>query len=334
MRRRNGYAVIVFLAVALATTVFAQGMSAAADYPQKPINTLMGFAPGGGSDVMLSMVRPHLEKVLKTTFVPIYKPGSGSDIALTELAMSKPDGYTVVISCTPQVPINAYVRETAYKISDLAFVANVVTDPGVLVVRAESPYKTIADVIKAAKEKPGTFSVGVSSAPGDDWFAMHLFEGAAQIKLNIVPFSGDGPSWQAALAGHIDATSNNLGIVYPQIRAGKLRALAIMTDKRSPIIPDVPTFKELGSNFTSGSSRGFSMPKNTPKAIIDTFAGTVKQVMSTEEFKANAIKTAFPTDFQGPEQYTAYIKSLDATYRPLWDKYGKSPDAAAPKAKK
>lgn len=75
------------------------------------------------------------------------------------------------------------------------------------------------------------------------------------------------------------------------------------------------------------------MPKNTPKAIIDAFAGSVKAVMSTEEFKANAIKTAFPSDFQGPAEYTAYIKSLDTTYRPLWDKYGKSPDAAAPKAK-
>jgi putative tricarboxylic transport membrane protein len=333
MLRRTGYAVVAFLAVALATNVFAQGTSAKIDYPKKPINTLIGFAPGGGSDVMLSMVRPHLEKALKTTFVPIYKPGSGSDIALMELATSKADGYTVVVVCTPQVPINAYVREAGYKISDFAFVANVVTDPGILLVRAESPYKTIADVIKASKEKPGTFSVGVSSAPGDDWFAMRMFEGVAQIKLNIVPFSGDGPSWQAALAGHIDATSNNLGTVYPQIRAGQLRPLAIMTDQRSPIVPDVPTFKELGYNFTSGSSRGFAMPKNTPKAIIDIFAGTVKQVMSTEEFKANALKTAYPSDYQGPEEYTAYLKKLDTIFRPLWDKYGKLPDAAAPKAK-
>ena len=333
MLRRTGYAVVVFLAVALATNVFAQGTSAKVDYPKKPINTLIGFSPGGGSDVMISMVRPHLEKALKTTFVPIYKPGSGSDIALMELATSKPDGYTVVISCTPQVPINAYVRETSYKISDFAFVANVVTDPGIFLVRAESPYKTMADVIKAAKEKPGTISVGVSSAPGDDWFAMRMFEEAAQIKLNIVPFSGDGPSWQAALAGHVDATSNNLGTVYPQMRAGQLRALAIMTDKRSPIVPDVRTFKELGYNFTSGSSRGFTMPKNTPKAIIDIFAGAVKQVMSTEEFKANAIKTAYPSDYQGPEEYTAYMKTLDTIFRPLWDKYGKLPDAAAPKAK-
>lgn len=331
MLRKTGCAIVAFLTVALATNVLAQGKSATADYPRKPVTTLMGFSPGGGSDVMLSMVRPQVEKLLKTTLVPVYKPGSGSDIAATELAMSKPDGYTVFVSCTPMIPINTYVRETAYKTSDLAFVANVVTDPGVLVVRAESPYKSIADVIKAAKEKPGALSVGVASAPGDDWFAMHMFEEAAQIKLNIVPFSGDGPSWQAALAGHVDATSNNLGIVYPQVRAGKLRILAIMTDKRSPILSDIPTFKELGYNFTSGSARGFSMPKNTPKAVIDTFANAVKQVMSTEEFKANALATAFPSDYQGPEEYAAYIKKLDAAYRPLWDKYGKSPDSVAPK---
>lgn len=312
------------VALALVTTMLCAGVSSAVDYPRKPINVLIGFAPGGGSDVMLSMVRPLLEKTLKTTLVPVYKPGAGSDIALTELATSKPDGYTVVISCTPQVPINAVVRETQYKLSDMVFVANVVTDPGILVVRTESPYKTLADILKAMKEQPGKITVGVSSAPGDDWFAVHMLQAAAKVEANIVPFSGDGPSWQAALAGHVDASANNLGIVYPQVKGGKLRALAIMTEKRTPYLPDVPTFKELGYNFTSGSSRGFSMPRETPRAIIEAFAGAVKQVMEAEEFKANADKTAFPSDYQGPEEYTAYIKKLDGVYRPLWDKYGKT----------
>jgi putative tricarboxylic transport membrane protein len=333
MLGQRGRVVVAILALAFGSSALAQGKSPAVDYPRKPITALMGFAPGGGSDVMLSMVRPQLEKVLKATLVPVYKPGSGSDIAATELASSKPDGYTVFVSCTPMIPINAYVRETAYKNSDLIFVANVVTDPGIFVVRAESPYKTMADVIKAAKEKPGTLSVGVASAPGDDWFAMHLFEKAAGVKLNIVPFAGDGPSWQAALAGHVDATSNNLSIVYAQLRAGRLRALAIMSDKRSPITPEIPTFKELGYDFTSGSSRGFSMPKNTPRPIVEKFAAAVKQVMETEEFKANALKTAFPYDYQGPDEYAAYMTKLDAAYRPLWDRYGKTDEASGAKPK-
>ena len=321
MNKRISILGILFIFITTATA-FAQ-QAGRVDYPKRPINVLIGFAPGGGSDVMLSMVRPLLEKNLKTTLIPVYKPGSGSDIALTEVAHAKPDGYTTVISCTPQVPINPVVRETQYKISDLIFVANVVTDPGILVVRTASPYKTLVEFIKGAQGKPGKISVGVSSAPGDDWFAMHMFEGIAQVKLNIVPFPGDGPSWQAALAGHVEASSNNLGIVYPQVKGGKLRALAIMTEKRSPYLPDVPTFKELGFNFTSGSSRGFSMPKDTPKGIVEIFSNAVKQVMDSEEFKANAMKTAFPSDFQGPEEYTAFIKKLDGVYRPLWEKYGK-----------
>jgi tripartite-type tricarboxylate transporter receptor subunit TctC len=222
------------------------------------------------------------------------------------------------------VPINPVVRETQYKMSDLVLVANVVTDPGILVVRSEGPYKTLADFVKGMKEQPGKLSVGVSSAPGDDWFAIHMLQAAAKVEANIVPFPGDGPSWQAALAGHVEASANNLGIVYPQIKGGKLRALAIMTEKRSPFVPDVPTFKELGYDFTSGSSRGFSMPKDTPKAIVTTFANAVKQVMDAAEFKANAEKTAFPSDYMGPEAYTSYIKKLDVIYRPLWDTYGKS----------
>jgi tripartite-type tricarboxylate transporter receptor subunit TctC len=317
--------IVAFSALVLASAGFA----ADTDYPKKPINVLIGYAPGGGSDVMLSMIRPQLERVLKTTLVPVYKPGSGSDIALTELAMSKPDGYTVVVTTTPMIPINAYVRETSYKIADLGFVANVVTDPGILVVRAESPYKTLTDFIQAAKEKPATISVGVASAPGDDWFAMHMFQEASGSKYNIVPFSGDGPSWQAALAGHVDASSNNLGIVYGQVKAGALRALAVMTDKRSPFLPDVPTFKELGYNVTSGSARGFGMPVKTPTAIVDKFAAAVKEVMDSQEFKENAAKTAFPSDYMGPTEFAAYMTKLGEIYRPLWDKYGK--EAAAPK---
>jgi len=313
--------------IALITVValaVMSGIAQAAEYPRKPINVLIGFAPGGGSDVMLSMVRPLLERNLKTTLVPVYKPGAGSDIALTELAASKPDGYTAVISCTPQVPINAVVRDTQYKISDLLMAANVITDPGLLVVRAESPFKSMADFAKAAKEQPGKLSVGVSSAPGDDWFAAHMFQEAAKVQLNIVAFSGDGPSWQAALAGHTEGSFNNLSIVYGQVKAGKLRPLALMADKRTPFLPDVPTFKELGYDFTSGSSRGFSFPKDTPKAIVATFANAVKQVMDSAEFKSNAEKTAFPSDYQNPEQYAAYIKKLDGVYRPLWEKYGKA----------
>ena len=318
--RKTLVAALSVVATFSLTTPAAWGQ--AGNYPNKSINVLIGFAPGGGSDVMLTMVRPYLEKLLKTTLVPVYKPGAGSDIALTELATAKPDGYTIGITITPAIPINAVVRKTQYSLSDFILAANVVTDPGILVVNAQGPIKTMADFTKAARDKPGTVSVGVSSAPGDDWFAVHMYQEEAKVKLNIVTFAGDGPSWQAALAGHTDGSFNNLGIVYPQVKGGRLRALAIMTDTRSVHLPDVPTFKELGYNVTSGSARGFAFPKGTPKEIVATFSNAVKQVMDSAEFKANAEKTAFPSDYQGPDAYAASIKKMEGVYRPLWDKFG------------
>lgn len=297
------------------------------DWPKQNITVVIGYAPGGGSDVMLSAVRPGLEKVLKTTLVPVYKPGSGSDLALTEVAKAKPDGYTMVVTTTPQVFINPVVRQTQYKFSDFVFVANVITDPGILVVRAEHPFKTLDDLIKAAKEQPGKVTVGVSSAPSDDWFAGIMLEQAAGIDLNLVVFSGDGPSWQAALGGQIDVSANNLGIVYPQIKAGKLRALAIMSEQRSPYLPDVPTMRELGYDIVSGSSRGFAMPKDTPKEIVETFANAVKQVMESEEFKTMAQETAFPANYLGQEEFTAFLQKQEAIYRDLWEKFGKEATA-------
>ena len=159
---------------------------------------------------------------------------------------------------------------------------------------------------------------------------MHMFQEASGSKYNIVPFSGDGPSWQAALAGHVDASSNNLGIVYGQVKAGALRALAVMTDKRSPFLPDVPTFKELGYDVHERQCpRVRDACEDPRRQIVDKFAAAVKEVMDSPEFKENAAKTAFPSDYMGRRSYAAYMTKLGEIYRPLWDKYGK--EAAAPK---
>lgn len=294
------------------------------DWPKDNITVMIGYAPGGGSDTLLSAVRPGLEKELGVTMVPVYKPGSGSDIALTEAARAKKDGYTIVISTTPQIYINPVVRQTQYKTADFQPVANVVTDPGVLVVRADSPIKDFKDLVEKAKAAPGTMTVGVSSAPSDDWFTTLMVEEAASIDVSPVIFTGgDGPSWQAALGGQIDVSANNLGITYPQIKAGKLRVLAIASAERSPFIPDVPTFKELGFEIQNGCSRGFVMPAGTPREVVDAFANALKKVMDTEEFKAHAKEIAFPSDFKGPDEYAALIKQQSVRGTELWNKYSK-----------
>ncbi|MCL5045603.1 MAG: tripartite tricarboxylate transporter substrate binding protein [Actinobacteria bacterium] len=280
-------------------------------FPTKPITVIQGFKPGGGSDQLAQMIQPRLEKILGQSFVNVYKPGATGAIAWNELATStKNDGYTISITNTPMLQANYLLNpEHKYTVDMLEPIANIVTDPGVLVVKADGPLKTWKDFVDKAKENSGKVSVGNSGVGGDDYFNVILIEKLAGIKLNSVPFEGDGPSWQAALGGQIDASSNNLAITYPMLKAGKLRALAVYSDKRVPMLPDVPTLKELGINVVGGSSRGYSAPKGTPKEIIDILANAMEKVVNDPEFKKSAQELSVVIDFKKTDGYKSYLKT-------------------------
>lgn len=293
------------------------------DYPTKPITVLQGFKPGGGSDQLAQLIQPRLEKILKQSFVNVYKPGATGAIAWTELANSKPDGYTISITNTPMLQANYLMnKDIKYTLADLAPIANIVTDPGILVVRADGPFKSIQDFIDYAKKNPGKASVGNSGVGGDDYFSIIMIEKAAGIKLNSVPFEGDGPSWQAALGGHIDASSNNLGITYPLIKAGKLRALAIYAEKRVPMLPDVPTLKEIGINVVAGSSRGYSAPKGTPREILEISANAMEQAVKDPEVIKAAESMSLVLDFKKLDDYKRYLENDEQKFKKIIEEQG------------
>lgn len=293
------------------------------DWPTKPVNILIGFAAGGPTDVMLQTVRPGVEKKLGQALVPVNKPGSGGDIAWTELKGARPDGYTLGAINSPNILTNPKARQTAYTINDLRPIANVMTDPGVILVSAQSPIKSLEDLIKAAKTKPGALTVGVAGVPGDDWLGVQMLQQLAGIELKIVPFEGDGPSMQAVMGGHTDLNFNNMNLVLPQIKAGKVRALAVLAEKRFPLLPDVPTASELGYKVVMGSSRGFAGPKGLPQEIVDALAAAIKEAMETEEFKQMIRETGFPADYKGPAEYEKYLNDSSAAVSQLMDKYYK-----------
>lgn len=311
----------------LLSVLSAFSLSVAAAYPDKEIQVLIGFKPGGGSDVLAMSVQPFLEKVLRATFTNVYKPGATGAIAWSLLAHTKPDGYTISITNTPMLLTNyRLLSGVSYNVKDLAPIANIVTDPGILVVAGNSPFKTFQDFIKAAKEKPGTLTIGNSGIGGDDYFNVILLQKATGIKVINVPFEGDGPSWQAAMGGHISATSNNLGIVYPQIKAGKLRALAIYAEKRYAGLPDVPTLKELGINLVSGSSRGYSAPKGTSPEILKILADGMEKVVNDPVFLKNMEERALPIDFKKLDEYRDYLFAEDERYEKLIEELRASGD--------
>lgn len=291
------------------------------DYPTKPIKVLIGFKPGGGSDALAQLCEPFLEKILGVTFINQYIPGATGAIAWTQLAHeAKNDGYTISVTNTPMLMTNYIMNEEiTYNIKDFEPLANIVTDPGIIVVGKDSKFRDIHDFLEYAKNNPGQVTVGNSGVGGDDFFTTLIVERETGIKFEMVPFQGDGPSWQAAMAGKIDASFNNLGITYPQIKAGNLRALALFAEERTPMLPDVPTLKELGYNVVSGSSRGFSAPKGIPDKARETLIKAIEEMSKDSEFNKAAAERAMNIDIKLGEEYRKYLEDQEKVFIEIWD---------------
>ncbi len=294
---------------------------AEAAYPTKQIIVLQGFKAGGGSDTLAQLTQPHLEKILGKSFINQYIPGATGAIAWTKLAKStKPDGYTLSITNTPMLQTNYIInKEITYNLKELEPIANVITDPGIIVVAASSPFKTYKDFLDACKANPGKVTVANSGTGGDDFFTTLIFQKAAKVKVQLVPFEGDGPSWQAAMGNKVDVSFNNLGITYPQIKGGNLRALAIFADKRYPLLPDVPTAKELGFDVVSGSSRGYSAPKGIPaeakKKLIEAFQKMAKD----PAFIKGCDDRASVIDMKYGDDYKKILENDEKAFAAIWD---------------
>ena len=309
----------VALAVAIASPLAAQ------DKPYgsgDDIKVLMGFKAGGGSDALAQLVQPFLAKELGgVKFVNQYVPGATGAIAWTQLAKQvKPDGETISITNTPMLMTNYIMNDSiTYNIDELTPIANIVTDPGVAVVAADSPFKTFEHLVEAAKANPGTVTIGNSGVGGDDFFTSVLFEQAADIKLQKVPFQGDGPSWAAAMGGKIDASFNNVGITFPQVKEGNLRALAVFAEERLAELPDVPTAKELGYDLVAGSSRGYSAPAGFPDDARAQLIEALSRVVEDPEFQKAAAAQAMNIDFIAGDDYVAFLDRQEEEFRGVWD---------------
>ncbi|ETW11579.1 hypothetical protein ATO8_16730 [Roseivivax marinus] len=286
------------------------------------VTVLMGFSPGGGSDALAQLVQPFLaEELGDVSFVNQYQPGATGAIAWTQLAKQvQPDGETISITNTPMLMTNYIMNDSiTYNIDELTPIANIVTDPGVAVVAADSEFETFEDLLAAAKENPSSVTVGNSGVGGDDFFTSVLLEQAADVSLQKVPFEGDGPSWTAAMGGKIDASFNNVGITYPQIREGNLRPLVVFAEERLEELPDVPTAKELGYDVVAGSSRGYSAPAGFPEEARQQLIDALRRVTEDPEFQEAAASQAMNVDFIAGDDYTAMLDRMEEEFRGVWD---------------
>ncbi len=306
------------------TVLFVLGMTlgmtvavAAEKYPARAVTVIHGFKAGGGSDQLAQVTQPFLEKVLKQRFVNVYKPGADGAIAWKEVAKdTKPDGYTLTTCLTPKTQLNAMVNaNSGYAMTDFEPIANMIFDPGILVVAPDSKYKTLQELIDAAKKAPGQIKLSHSGNGGDDWFNALMISKLAGVTFNLIPFDGDAPAWQAAAGGHVDVCSTNVGVVTGVVQGKKLRGLAVYTEKRLTSISEVPTLKEQGINLIEGSYRGYLVPKGTPKEIITILADGLEKVSADPQHRAACAALNMVPDFKRGDAFKTFLAQEEEMLR-------------------
>lgn len=296
--------------------------AAQADYSAgDEIKVLQGFKAGGGSDALAQLTQPFLRELLGAEFINEYQPGAAGGIAWTRLAKQSPnDGTVLSITNTPMLMTN-YIMSDAmnYSLDELTPIANVVTDPGIIVVPEDSPYQTVEDFFAAAEERPGEITVGNSGVGGDDFFSTIMIEKATGLSFQMVPFQGDGPSATAALGGKIDASFNNLGNVYGHIKSGSLRPLAVFSRERLEVLPDVPTLLEKDINVVAGSSRGYSAPAGIPEEARQDLIAAFEGLRDNEEFQKVAQERAMNLDILTGDDYGQMMRDMEGQFELIWD---------------
>jgi len=306
----------VLAVMCLTATGLATGQALAADpYPTRPIQVIVPFPPGGVADLVGRPFATALEKELKQPVVIVNKTGAGGAVGMQALAVSKPDGYSLMvalssISVMPEVDA-MFGRPPVYKLDQFAPIALLSADPTVLIVSSKSPWKTVADFVADAKKRPNEIKYSSSGVYGTMHVAMEMFAHEAGIKLRHIPTGGGGPALTALLGGHVDALAGGPNVSIAQIKAGAVKVLAGWGDKRlpAPALADVPTFKELGyKDVEFYIWSGFFAPAATPEPILKALREATAKAVQSPEFKSAMEKMQTPI---------AYLDAPD--FKKFWD---------------
>ena len=274
----------------------------AADFPTKEVQIIIPWAAGGATDLIFRALAATTGKYLGKAVVVVNRPGGAGAVGYTEAVQAKPDGYTLVSAITP-LTILPHQVTTAFTYKSFDPVINVVSDPGMFLVKSDSSWKSLKEFLDYAKKNPGMITVGNSGAGGGVHLIALAFEKAAGVKFNHIPFAGGGPSVTALLGGHINAVTVSPPEGIEHVKAGKLKIIALFSEKRFELFPDVPTVKEQGIDFVMGQWRGLAAPKGTPPDVIKKLHDAFKQGMDDPVFRKNAKDMVVNLSYLGPEAF-------------------------------
>ena len=305
---------------ALAATVFCAAASPQ-DYPTKPVRIVVPYSAGGNADILGRTLAQKLGDALKQPFVVENRAGANGGIGTDFVAKSAADGYTLLVTASGPLTVNP----TLYKnvpydpIKDFAPISECAVYQYVLVTLATSPYKSIADIVVAARARPGALSYGSTGVGGGNHLSGELFALATGTQLTHVPYKGSAPALADLLGGQLSFMFDTVITSVPQIRAGKLRAFAVSSSKRASSLPEVPTMSEAGiKGFDISQWQGLLAPAGTPKAIVERLnAETVRAMRAPDVHERIAVQGGNEIVIGTPEEFSALIKSDLQAYAKL-----------------
>jgi tripartite-type tricarboxylate transporter receptor subunit TctC len=312
-----GAALLLALSTALAQT----------PYPSKPITMVVPFPPGGVADIVGRPLASQMEKALKQPIVVVNRTGAGGAVGMASVAKSAPDGYTILmaLSSISIFPVSDRIngKQPSYELKDFAPIGLITADPTVLVVSADSPWKTLKDFVATAKAYPEQINYSSSGVYGTLHVAMEIFANAANIKLFHVPYQGGGPALTALLGGQVHALASGPAPAVGQIQAGKVRALASWSTERLPLLPEIPTFKELGYDAEFYIWSGVFAPAATPSPMLDRLRAAVREAATSAEFKGVMEKVQTPVNYLDAPAFRTYWERDAARLKIALEKIGK-----------
>jgi tripartite-type tricarboxylate transporter receptor subunit TctC len=300
----------LLLALALCFThPFASAQEA---WPAKPIRIVVPFAAGGTSDVLARLIGEKLQASLKQTVLVENKAGAGGVIGADSVAKSPADGYTVLLGTIASHAINPALQpKMPYNATnDFAPVILLGSISNVLLVGATQPYKNVAELIAAAKARPGSLSFASAGQGSSQHMSGELFKLLAGAELTHIPYKGSAPAIQDVIGGQVPASFETVTVAAPHIQAGKVRALAVTSGKRSAALPDVPTLQEAGvAGFDVASWQAFYAPAGTPPAIVQRLNGEIARILAMPDVKARLDTLGLVHTPNSPEQFAAFGKA-------------------------
>jgi tripartite-type tricarboxylate transporter receptor subunit TctC len=305
--------------MALALCLAASG-TLFAKYPEKPLNMVIAFTAGGSSDVQARIMQKYWNKYSDQEWVFVYKPGAGGAIGFGEIALSKPDGYTIGGVNVPHIVLQPLVQKAQFSIDDFAYICQVVNDPQAIAVRKDSQLKTVKDIFEYAKANPKKLKVGLVG-PNSGHHLMFLdVRGKYDFPVTEIFYKGAADQNAALLGGEIDVMFGNLNDVMRSLE--EMNVLGLAAEKRNAILPDVATLREQGYDVVSDIRRAFVAPKGIDQAQLDYLRETFKKISDDPEYQADMKTAGQPMEYMDGDAFYAYVKEQRELAKAALEKAG------------